>query len=39
MNVNIDVETTRVVQEQLKNREDNIVDVAEARGFGLLRMM
>ena len=39
MNVDIYVEDTRVVQQQLENCEDNIVDVAEAGGFGLLRMM
>ena len=39
MDVDIDVEDTRVVQQQLENCENDIVDVAEAGGFGLLRMV
>lgn len=39
MNVDIDVEDARVVQQQLENCEDDIVDVAEAGSFGLLRMV
>ena len=39
MNVDIDIEDTRVVQQQLENCEDDIIDIAEAGGLGFLRMV
>merc|ERR1719409_2080736 len=39
MNIDINVQHTLVDPEELQDREDNVVDVAEARRFGLLGMM
>lgn len=39
VNVNIDVEDTRVVQEELEDREDDVIYVAESRRFRFFRVM
>lgn len=39
MHVNVDVENTWVVEEQLQDRKHDVIDVTEPRGLGLLGMV
>ena len=36
VDIDVDIQDARVMQEELKNGEHNIIDVAETRRFGLL---
>ena len=39
MHVNVNIQNTRIRAQQLKNGQDNVVGIAKATGFALLRMM
>ena len=39
MDVNVNVENSRMMKEKLKDSEDNVIDIAKPRSFGLFRMV
>ena len=39
MDININVEDSRMMKEQLKNSEDNVIDIAKPRSFSLFGMV